>query len=133
LASLDNPVSRPVKVFEGHLIITVDPVTGDYEFTDSGTASHTGWYENTGVGVLNLATGQFLTGTGVIIAANGDTIEWMVGSGINTVVYTGGTGRFEGVSGAFPVTITSQTLLSIKPEGTLTFLMTYEGEGTITY
>ena len=132
-ASLDNPVSRPVKVSGGHLLITVDPGTGDYEFIDWGTASHIGQYQNSGAGVLNLDTGVFVSGTGVIIGADGDEIHWMVGGGVNTVFYTGGTGRFLGVTGRFPVTITSQTLISINEDGTLTFLMTYDGEGVITY
>jgi hypothetical protein len=84
--------------------------------------------------VLDLNTGVFLSGTGVLVAADGDTIDWKVADdGINTVVYTGGTGRFGGVTGRFPVTITSQTLISMNSDGTLTFLMTYEGNGTITY
>lgn len=29
-----NQVPRPVKVVERHLIITIDPLTGAYEFTD---------------------------------------------------------------------------------------------------
>jgi hypothetical protein len=82
--------------------------------------------------VLNLATGEFLSGTGVVIAANGDTLDWVVGDP-NTVVYTGGTGRFEGVTGGFLVVPTSQTLLSVNADGTLTLAIDYEGNGTITY
>lgn len=130
----ENP-TRPIKVTNSHgtLLITVDPLTGDYEFTDSGVASHLGQFTNSGSGVLNLETGVFLSGTGVLVAANGDTISWIVAGGINTVTYISGTGRFEDVSGLFPVTITSQNLLSVNPDGTLTFLMTYEGEGVISY
>ena len=109
-----DPVPRPVKVNNSHgnLLITVDPLDGSYEFTDSGMASHLGQFTNSGSGVLNLETGVFLSGTGVLVAANGDTITWIVAGGINTVTYVSGTGRFEGVSGLFPVTIDSQTLLS---------------------
>jgi hypothetical protein len=133
MASLDNPVPRPVKVLEGHLTITVDPLTGEYEFTDWAWASHTGLNTNSGAGVLDLGTGLFVSGSGVIIAANGDTIGWTVGAIPNTVVYTGGTGRFEGVTGGIAVFVTSQTLLSVNPGGTLTFLMTYTGKGIISY
>ena len=47
-----EPVSRPVKVTNGHgnLLITVDPLTGNYTFTDSGVASHLGLFTNTGSG-----------------------------------------------------------------------------------
>lgn len=133
VASLDNPVTRPLKVAEGHLTIVIDPVTGDYQFTDWGWATHTGLFSNSGSGVLNLATGEFISGTGVVVAADGDTLSWTFGTTPNTVVYTGGTGRFEGVTGGFPGRITSQTLLSVNPDGTLTFAMTYDGSGTITY
>jgi hypothetical protein len=132
-ASLNNPVTRPVKVIEGHLTIVIDPLTGQYQFTDLAWASHVGLAPNSGAGVLNLSTGQFISGSGTIIAANGDTLTWIVGTTPNTVVYTGGTGRFEGATGGLSVVVTSQTLLSVNPDGTLTFLMTYEGEGTITY
>jgi len=127
-------VPRPVKVLEGHLTITVDMQTGEYEFTDWAWASHTGLNSNSGAGVLDLATGIFVSGSGVIIAANGDTISWTVGGDIpNTVIYTGGTGRFEGVAGGLSVFVTSQTLLSNNGDGTMTFLMTYTGEGIIIY
>ena len=132
-ASLKNPVTRPVKVIEGHLTITIDPQTGEYEFTDWAWATHVGLAPNFGAGFLDLESGLFLSGTGVVTAANGDTLSWEVGTTPNSIVYTGGTGRFEGVSGGLSVIVTSQTLLSVNGDGTLTFLMTYEGEGTITY
>ena len=44
-ASPDNPVTRPVKVVEGHLTIVVDPMTGEYQFTDWAWASHTGLHK----------------------------------------------------------------------------------------
>jgi hypothetical protein len=133
MASLKNPVTRPVKVIEGHLTITIDPVTGDYQFTDWGMATHVGLVTNSGAGVLNLATGQFVSGTGVIVTANGDLITWAVGTVPNTVLYTGGTGRFEGASGGITISVTSQTLLSVNEDGTVTFLMTYVADGSITY
>lgn len=131
-ASPQNPVARPVKVIEGHLTITVDPATGAYEFTDWGWATHTGLFSNSGAGILNLATGEFLSGTGLVYAANGDTLSWEVGDP-NMVVYTGGTGRFQGVTGGFLAVITSVTPLSSNEDGTLTLAINYEGNGTITY
>jgi hypothetical protein len=133
MASPGNPVTRPVKVIEGHLTITIDPQTGAYQFTARDWASHVGLSANSGAGFLDLSTGQFISGTGTVIAANGDTLSWVVGSAPNAIVYTGGTGRFEGTTGGLTVVVTSQTLLSVNVDGTLTFLMTYTGEGTITY
>lgn len=132
-ANAGNQVPRPVKVLEGHLTITIDQATGEYEFTDWAWASHTGLNTNSGSGILDPVSGLFLSGSGLIIAANGDTISWKVGSVPNTVVYTGGTGRFEGVTGGLSVFVTSQTFLSDNLDGTVTLLMTYEGEGTIIY
>jgi hypothetical protein len=132
-ASTSNPVTRPLIVIEGHMTLVVDPQTGDYQFTDWGLATHTGLYSNSGSGIIDLITGQFLTGTGVVVAANGDTLDWEIGSTPNQVVYTGGAGRFEGATGGFPVSVTSLTLVSSNPDGTLTFAVTYDGSGTITY
>jgi hypothetical protein len=132
-ASLDNPVTRPFSVIEGHLTIVVNPVTGAYHFTDWGWATHTGLYTNSGSGVLDLATGEFLSGSGVVIAADGDTIDWIVGTTPNTVVDISGTGRFQGITGGFAVNVTSETLLSNNPDGTLTLAITYNGSGTLTY
>ena len=133
VASLSNPVTRPLVVVEGHLTITVDS-TGAYTFTDWGWATHTGLYYNSGSGgpgALN-QKGEFVAGSGVVIAANGDTLEWVVGPTPNLVSYTGGTGRFQGVTGGFVAVITSVTPLS-STATTQTLLITYEGTGTITY
>lgn len=132
VASPNNPVTRPLLVVAGHLTITVDPLSGDYTFTDWGWATHTGLYSNSGTGVVNLGNGEFISGIGTVIAANGDTLDWMIGDP-NTVVYTGGTGRFVGVAGGFLAVITSVTPLSSNPDGTVTLAIDYDGNGTITY
>src|SRR6185369_17076653 len=62
-ASTPNPVTRPVIVVEGHMTLVVD-ASGGYQFTDWGWASHTGLYSNSGSGIIDLATGQFVSGTG---------------------------------------------------------------------
>ncbi len=129
----DDPITRPLLVVQGHLTITVD-LTGAYTFTDWGWASEVGLYTNTGSGgpgALDLNSGEFLAGSGVVVAANGDTLEWTIGAP-NTVVYTGGTGRFDGVTGGFVAVITSVTPLSSTATSE-TFAITYEGNGTITY
>ncbi len=130
-ARADDP-TRPLIVVAGHLTITVNPLTGDYTFTDWGWATHTGLFSNSGSGVVNLGTGEFISGVGTVIAANGDTLEWTIGAP-NTVVYTGGTGRFLGVTGGFLAVITSVTPLSTDPDGTITLAIDYDGSGTITY
>src|SRR5215472_13418722 len=69
-ASTANSVTRPVIVVEGHMTLVVDS-TGAYHFTDWGWATHTGLYSNSGSGIIDLSTGQFVSGTGVVVAANG--------------------------------------------------------------
>ena len=130
-ASTVNPVTRPVIVIEGHMTLVVDS-TGAYHFTDWGWATHTGLYSNSGSGTMDLATGQFVSGTGVVVAANGDTLDWEIGSTPNQVVYTGGTGRFQGATGGFPVNVTS--LIQVSATGYIwTFAVTYDGSGTVAY
>lgn len=131
VASLKNPVTRPVKV-SGNMTLIVNPLNGAYQLTDWGQASHAGRYSDTATGVMNLLTGQFLSGQGTIVAANGDAIDWQVGAP-NEVVYTGGTGRFQGITGGFPAVITSQTPPVVNPDGTWTLGLTYTGSGEITY
>jgi len=104
--------------------------TGAYTFTDWGWATHTGLYTNSGRGTLD-QYGRFATGTGVVVAANGDMLDWEVGAP-NQVVYTGGTGIFAGATGGFPVNVTSLTPVS-SSNGTTTYAVTYDGSGTITY
>ena len=136
LAGANKAVTRPLNVIEGHLTITVDPATGAYHFTDWGWASEIGQYINTGSagpGGLDLVTGEFLSGSGDVTAANVDTLDWTVRPTPNVVSYTGGTGRFQGVTGGFLAVVTSQRLLSNNSDGTLTFAITYDGKGTITY
>ena len=133
-ASPSNQVTRPLHVVEGHLTITVELATGAYTFTDWGWASEVGLFTNSGSGgpgALN-SSGQFVSGSGVVVAANGDTLEWVVGPTPNLVSYTGGTGRFQGVTGGFLAVITSVTLLSTTAT-TETLAITYDGNGTIRY
>jgi hypothetical protein len=111
----------------------VEPTTGAFQLTDWGWASHTGLFTNEGTGILNLATGEFLSGSGVLVAADGDELHWELAGVPNFVSYTGGTGRFTGATGGFPAVITSQELLSVNGDGTWTLAVTYIGTGTITY
>lgn len=125
------------------MILTVTPradsTIGDYEFADWGQASHAGRYSDTASGTMDLVTGEFLTGSGTIVAANGDTITWELTATEdpldtpNLVVYTGGTGRFQGVTGGFTAEVAPAMLLGADPDGTLTLALTYTGLGEITY
>jgi hypothetical protein len=90
---------------QGTLLVVLD---------GSGTATHVGRYTITNSHCLDLATGAFTNGTFVKTAANGDQLYGTY-SGLGTVIvapapvgrfqiagtltFTGGTGRFAGVSG----------------------------------
>ncbi len=130
LASEGNPVTRPVKV-HGNMTVVVNPLTGSCQFTEWGEAIPVGRYSNTGSGVMD-RTGALVAGHGTVVAANGDRIDWVIGAP-NTVVYTGGTGRFHGVTGGFIATPISREPPVVNPDGTLTVELTYIGIGQITY
>ena len=141
VASRKNQVTRPVKV-SGTLILKVKPISatiGEYTFTDWGQGAHVGSFTDSASGTMNLVTGEFLTGSGITVAANGDTINWTVTATEdptdtpNVVVYQGGTGRFQGVTGGFSAEVTPATLLGVDPDGTMTLALTYTGRGEMTY
>ena len=70
-------------------------------------------------------------GFGILYAANGDQLFWKDQGG-GVVEYIGGTGRFEGATGTFTLNISSMEYVP-GPEGTVCWVLTYTGEGTITY
>jgi hypothetical protein len=134
LTSDRNPVERPLDV-AGHAVLIVNPVTGDVvsggaASSNWGVASHAGLFQNE-------VTGNMVTGlSGTITAANGDQIDWVATDPV-TISFTGGTGRFESVSGEFTALISddySEELVT-NPDGTMTLIIsyTYTGTGTITY
>ena len=93
-----------------------------FPFTDQGVATHFGSFINNG----NPYIGNY-------VAANGDTISWHAGGGqcnadysicTGTIVFDGGTGRFENVTGGFDY----QMILVGSGNA-----YTYTGGGTITY
>ncbi|MBN2592849.1 MAG: hypothetical protein JXA81_05020 [Sedimentisphaerales bacterium] len=95
-----------------------------------------GWSINIGSGVLYLDTFDS-EGSGLCTYTTGDTIEWdsfeQFGTQHTTVTFTGGTGRFENITGgfSFDYTILNQ---EVNEEGNpVSLTSSYWGEGTITY
>jgi len=90
------------------------PTTLSVNGNTTGVATHVGQFSFSYQLTVNLANGT-ATGSGHLIAANGDSIETTIvgqGSptdtpGVNSIVeinnITGGTGRFSGVQGSFTV------------------------------
>ena len=131
-ASTKNPVTRPVKI-HGHATVTVvDPLTGECQLTEWGQATHTGRYSNTGSTVMDLATGSLVAGYGTVVTANGDTIDWVIPAPYKGQ-FTGGTGRFQGITGGWDNTQMSPQPPVFNLDGTITLVITYVGLGEATY
>ncbi len=130
VASVKNPVTRPVKV-EGYVTYVIDLATGELH-SGGPTAPNGGVATLTGL-FSNVVSGNFNTGdiTGTVTAANGDQIFWRE-TGPNTVTFTGGTGRFEGLAGGFTF-VTSNDTVSFPDANTMVISNTYVGTGTATY
>ena len=129
--STKNPVTRPVKGI-GHATVVVDLATRQAKFTQWGQATHIGSWTDSGEGVLAETLDYFVFGSGTIVAANGDTVDWEFTSP-NSNHYTAGTGRFQGVTGGMTFTITSATDPVFNGDGTMTTEFIYDMVGEITY
>jgi hypothetical protein len=131
LGSAKNPVTRPVKGV-GHMTVVADPTTGEATMTDWGQGTHFGSYTMNGEGILNPTLQYWVSGGGTIVAANGDTVDWEYTGPLSTR-YTGGSGRFQGVTGGITATITSVSDPVFNGDGTITTEVTYDMVGEITY
>ena len=129
--SSKNPVTRPVRGL-GHATVVVDLATRQAEITQWGQGTHLGSWTDSSEGVLDDTFSYFVSGHGTIVAANGDTIDWEF-TGPNSNHYTGGTDRFQGVTGGMTFTVTSATDPVFNGDGTMTTEFTYEMVGEITY
>jgi hypothetical protein len=124
-----GPVTRPFQI-SGELTF-VDAFGGlPSTLIDRGVASGFGKFVD--VGKYLFKDGK-VVGYGIFYAANGDQIFWKDdGSGGTKIEFTGGTGRFDGATGYFTVTTIDQ-YTEAGPENTTSYVLVYEGEGTITH
>ena len=93
------PVTRPYW-FHGHSTFVINLQTGEVTYSGIGEAAHVGRAENVASGYIDPNDVLHLVGT--VTSASGENIFWTVDDvqGPNTLlVLTGGTGRFEGVTG----------------------------------
>jgi hypothetical protein len=142
IASLKNPVERPLKASGTVIAIVVDAATGDFVLDESsgssvGVSTHTGAFYLKGSG--NAWTGEWVA---TLMAANGDQVHGVsvpaapvpgVELGFN---FTGGKGRFEGASGGFTYVISDLSIVPNLDDPTgMTVILSYTwvGIGTITY
>ena len=130
----DNQVPRPMRI-KGDGIIRVDTLNCDTNgycastFQNWGESTHAGRYTNMSSGSTRLSDFTFF-GTGVFTAANGDQVFWEE-NGTPEIVMTGGTGRFEGITGSF---VLGMEILGITVEYPIvTVEVGLAGKGTIVY
>jgi len=127
-------VERPLKI-AGNITMVLDLTTMAWEIEDWGEATHMGRYANHGSGYVTDPTLANGGGSGVNTAANGDQAFWEMEAvgGVWTVFFTGGTGRFEGLTGVC-ILVPGEIVFTFDPDlNQLTYTYTYTGIGTITY
>jgi hypothetical protein len=132
LAGDRNPAARPFKVKGDFVfIVSQEPTTlGEAVGISEGQATHVGKFVAHTTGSFDFATGDFV-GEGVLTAANGDLIYFKMRS-LGWVEFTGGTGRFENVTGGHTIEPTAPPEQR-NVDGQWTVIFSYTGEGTITY
>ena len=130
----ESQIQLPLKVrAEG--IVQIDMTTLQWIYPKhEGVLTHGGKFTSTGSGTIELTskTTGIATGGGTIFSANKDQIEWTAvalldfsnGEANAEITFSGGSGRFENVSGKFTTTYT------IDLE---TGAFEYIGLGTMTY
>lgn len=132
LAGDRDPVARPFKV-RGDIVFIVsqDPtMLGEAVGISDGQGSHVGKFLVQTTGSFDFETGDFV-GEGVLTAANGDLIYFKMRN-LGWVEFTGGTGRFENVTGGHTIEPTAPPE-QWNAEGQWTVSFSYTGEGIITY
>ena len=136
LGGTKNPVARP---YLGHSTITwtVNMLTGSATAYETGEATHLGLYINEASAIYSLDPASFgiVSATGTVTAADGDQCFWIMTSDQPGVVQvTGGTGRFEGVTGWLAAVSMEEPIIAIDPATmTMTITITYTAAGTLVY
>ena len=103
------------------------PMGCPYAGRGEGVASHLGKVTTTDIGIFPL-------GAAVIIAANGDQLLFSVNNATGLMEINGGTGRFEGATGAAIGTLTPDGDPIVDPvAGTFTQAFSWTAEGRIKY
>ena len=130
-ATAQKRVERPYKAHaQVTVVVSINGVpnfSGPWPAIERGEATHLGQFLS-----LDIVTPEG-NNTGTIIAANGDKIFWTSSPGAPGT-WTGGTGRFQGVTGGLTSAQFSDPVLAFDPVlGEYTVTQTYESEGTITY
>ena len=129
LGSLKNPVTRPLKV-RGHGMFVADLITGRMEAHTVSQSTLSGLSTTDSVGEMDPTSGTPIWSQGTVTAANGDQMFYEMTDPV-TCVFTGGTGRFEGVTGSAIQGVSDVVVKVEGPVMTMTFNFTLDG--TVTY
>jgi len=137
VGSSKNPVERPFKFTNDFTTVNYTPFPGVAVLEGTGWATHLGSLTANAVLVRYVQPGVALF-RGSFTSANGDEVLWdaYVNPGVSyTVIFTGGTGRFQNASGGFEAVYTYRTMNPYPSESGSDVLVTFgsEGTGTIKY
>jgi hypothetical protein len=129
LGSLKNPVTRPLKA-HGHGTLVADLRDGSLTAQSWSQSTLTGLTTTDSVGEMDPATMTPIWSEGTATAANGDQMFYEMTDPV-TCAFTGGTGRFEGVTG---VAIQGVSDVVVTVEGTImTMTFNFTLDGSVTY
>jgi hypothetical protein len=144
LGSGKNPVERPLKVHSVN-VWTIDLASADHNtgiapatLHAEGVATHTGRLTVDGAGLWDLSStatpvGMYVSASGDATAANGEHLTWKLPGTAYMLEFTGGTGRFENVSGGFTPVKILDVAVTFPDAATMVVTIKAVGEGTITY
>ncbi len=134
LGSTKNPVERPIRC-EATVTWTVNLLDGSATGHHLGVATHGGRFTAEGSAIWDLVNFFIVSGTGISTVANGDQLFWKMTPDQPMVIqFTGGTGRFEGATGAAPTAAFALVASEVDMATmTMTMTLTYTLVGTITY
>ena len=137
VGSAKNPVERPFKFRNDFTTVNYTPFPSVAVLEGTGWATHLGSLTSKGELLGYVESGDALF-RGSFTSANGDEVFWdaYVNPGVSyTVIFTGGTGRFQNASGGFEAVYTYRTMDPFPPVPGTDVLVTFgsEGTGTIKY
>jgi len=135
--SAKDQVERPFKFRNDFTTVNYTPFPIPALLEGTGWATHLGSLTAKGVLVRYVQPGVALF-QGSFTSANGDEVFWdaYVNPGVSyTVIFTGGTGRFQNASGSFDAVYTYRIMNPYPPVIGENVLVTFgsEGTGTIKY
>ena len=133
-ASASHQVERPFKC-KATVNWTVNMLDGSAIGHHAGVATHAGLWTSECSAIGDLANFVIVSATGVATTADGEQLFWkMTPDQLWVVQITGGTGRFQGATGAWGTTFFAVVASEVDPTTmTMTMTIAYTGEGTITY